>query len=359
MTKFNLYARLIRKFRRRPIKVIIFLLIVVYTICVITIIDSEKVSILEAVLMLLPPILGSLDEIEVITPKGITFILSLVIYICFLGLIFGKLADVLINLALKGGVFVKKVNFEKHIVICGWNFQGQKILESLLSSDDHRGKPIVILADMEKIPYDSGEVDFIPGCPWKREDLIRAGIPKADTAIILTDIRGEKTSNPDAEALMIGLAIENLNKKVHTCVQLLFSENIVHLENAKVDEIICLDQIGGNLMVSSALNHGISKVMNELLTFNKGSEIYRYERKAFDEFNGKSFGEVGKQLLDKKMILIAIESKRDDYVIKVCSNDWIHSCGEEEALIINPQSNYKLRENDSLFIISEKKPTKL
>jgi len=358
MAKFNLYTRFIRKLRRRPIKIIICLLIVVYTICIITITNSEKVSILEAVLMLLPPILGNLGEVEV-TPTGLAFILSLVIYICFLGIIFGKLAEVLVNLALKGGVFVKKVNFIKHIVICGWNFQGPKILESLLSGDTHKEKPIVILADMEKIPYDSVEVDFIPGCPWKREDLIKAGIPKADTAIILTDIRCEKTSNPDADALMVALAIENLNKKVHTCVQLLFSENIIHLENAKADEIICLDQIGGNLMVSSALNHGISKVMNELLTFNKGSEIYRYERKASDEFTSKSFGEVGKQLLEKKMILIAIETKKDDYVIEACSNDWIHSYGDEKVLIINPQNNYKLRENDSLFIISEKKLTKL
>jgi len=358
MTKFNLYTRFIRKFRRRPIKIIICLLIVIYVICIITITNSEKVSILEAVLMLLPPILGNLGEVEV-TPTGIAFILSLVIYICFLGIVFGKLAEVLVNLALKGGVFVKKVNFEKHIVICGWNFQGQKILESLLSSDDYKETPIVILADMEKIPYDSDEVDFIPGCPWKKENLIRAGIPKADTAIILTDIRGEKTSNPDADALMVALAIENLNRKVHTCVQLLFSENIIHLENAKVDEIICLDQVGGNLIVSSALNHGISKVMNELLTFDKGSEIYRYERKVSDEFTDKSFREVGKKLLEKNMILIAIETKKDDYVIEACSNDWIHSYGEDKVLIINPQNKYKLRENDSLFIISEKKLTKL
>jgi len=358
MTKFNLYTRFIRKFRRRPIKIIICLLIVIYVICIITITNNEKVSILEAVLMLLPPILGNLGEVEV-TPTGIAFILSLVIYICFLGIVFGKLAEVLVNLALKGGVFVKKVNFEKHIVICGWNFQGQKILESLLSSDDYKETPIVILADMEKIPYDSDEVDFIPGCPWKKENLIRAGIPKADTAIILTDIRGEKTSNPDADALMVALAIENLNRKVHTCVQLLFSENIIHLENAKVDEIICLDQVGGNLMVSSALNHGISKVMNELLTFDKGSEIYRYERKVSDEFTDKSFREVGKKLLEKNMILIAIETKKDDYVIEACSNDWIHSYGEDKVLIINPQNKYKLRENDSLFIISEKKLTKL
>ena len=107
MGKYYFHVRIIKKFRRRPIKLIICLLIAIYAICVITIINSEKVDIPEAVLMLLPPILGNLGTVE-INPTGIAFILSLVIYVCFLGIIFGKLAEILVNLALKGGGFVKK-----------------------------------------------------------------------------------------------------------------------------------------------------------------------------------------------------------------------------------------------------------
>jgi len=113
----------------------------------------------------------------------------------------------------------------------------------------------VVLADLEKIPYDSDRVDFIQGVPWRKEDLEKAAMSKANTAIVLTDIRSEKNDNPDAEALLITLAIESLNRKVHTCVQLLNSENRPHLENANADEIICLET-GGKLAVSSALNPG-------------------------------------------------------------------------------------------------------
>jgi voltage-gated potassium channel len=319
---------------------------------------SEKVGFLHAVLILMPSILGELGTVEE-NPKDIVFITSLAIYVCFLGLIFGKASQVLVNLLLKGGVVMKKVNYENHIVICGWNYQGPKVVESLLSCGIRGKKAIVILADMEKVPYDSDDVDFVHGCPWREGDLIRAGIPKADNAIILTDIIGEKTSNPDADALMITLAIECLNRNIHTCVQLLSSENRIHLENANADEIICLDQVGGKLLVASALNHGVSNIIKELLTFNQGSELYRYHRKISATYIGKTLGEVGKELLDKKMILVAVETKNDDYITKEFSNDWIHSTGKDRVMMINPQGDYKLRENDSLFIISETEPTEL
>jgi voltage-gated potassium channel len=186
---------------------------------------------------------------------------------------------------------------------------------------------------------------------------MRAGILDADSAIILTDIRGEKSNNPDADALMTTLAIESLNKDVHTCVQLLSSENREHLENANADEIICLDQVGGNLAVSSALNHGLSKIINELLTFNLGSEFYRFKRKIPEKYIGKSFTNVSKELIDKKMILIAVETQKDDTLLEERSHDWIHASTETRVMLINPQGEYILRENDSLFIISEKEPS--
>ena len=66
------------------------------------------------------------------------------------------------------------------------------------------------------------------------------------------------------------------------------------------------------------------------------------------------------------MILIAIETMHDDYVRIVCSKDTDYiqdfidpKSGDERALIVNPQGDYRLRGNDSLFIISENEPTEL
>lgn len=358
MARFGPHVRVTRIFQRRPIIFAVFLLVVIYIACILTVMISERVDFFDAMLLLIPSFLGELGSIEA-TPADIATILSLGIYVLFMAIVVGKLSEALISRALKGGLAMRKVNHKDHVVVCGWNYQGPQILESLLSLEVHKKKAIVVLADTEENPYDSTKVDFVRGCPWKRDDLIRAGIEHADTAIILTNIRGGGEDNPDADALMITLSIETLNSKVHTIVQLLSSENRVHLENANADEIICLDQVGGKLAVSSALNHGLSTIINELLTFDKGSEFYRYHREMPDQYVGRTFWEVAKQLIDRKMILIAVETEKDICVTRDCSNDWVHSVGHNRAMVINPQSDYRFRKGDSLFVISEQEPTEL
>jgi len=345
-----------RWIRRHPIQFIIVMLIVLYIVSISIIITYEKISFLDATLRIVPSFLGELGYFE-INPTGLASMLGLFVYAGFLCILIGKAVEVLVSISIKGGIIMKKVRHKNHFVICGWNYQGPKIIESLLSEGKHHKKPIVVLAELDKPPYSSDKVDFISGQPWRKEDLIKAGILDADSAIILTDIRSEKSKNPDADALMITLAIESLNKNVHTCVQLLSSENREHLENANADEIICLDQVGGNLAVSSTLNHGLSKIINELLTFNFGSEFYRYKKSIPETYIGKSFSEISKELMDKKMILIAVETQKDEYLLNECSHDWVHASKETRAMLINPQGEYILREKDSLFIISEKEPT--
>jgi voltage-gated potassium channel len=182
---------------------------------------NENISFLEAILVTIPSFLGEMGSIEY-NPTGIASMIGLFVYAGFLGIMIGKSAEFLVNLSLKGGVIMKKIRYKNHIIICGWNYQGPKIIEGILLGDTHLRRPIVILADLDKPPYSSDKVDFVSGSPYKKKDLIRAGIKTADSAIILTDIKNEKTDNPDADALLITLAIESLNQEVHTCVQLLY-----------------------------------------------------------------------------------------------------------------------------------------
>ena len=356
--RFGILNTIVRYYQRHPLIFIMIVLTIIYFISVVLIVIYENVSPIEAALRIIPSFLGDLSTVE-LTVTGVASLLGLIVYLGFLSVIIGMVSTKIFSLLLRGGVVTKKIRYKNHIVICGWNYQAKRIIKTLLSDDIRFNKPIVVLADLEKHPCPNYDVDFVSGQPWDKEDLIRAGVPNADTAIVLTDIRSDRTGNPDGEALMITLAIESLNSDVHTCVQLLSSENRCHLENANADEIICLDQVGGNLAVSSAINHGLSNVINELLTFDQGSEFYRFKKKIPKEYVGKSFSDIGKKLLDKKMVLIAVETQKDDYLVEECANDWVHSSFRGRAIVINPQGEYKLRENDSLFIISEKEPSEL
>lgn len=250
---------------------------------------------------------------------------------------------------------VDKVTLKGHVVICGWNFHGIKVVEDLTSEQLFSEDSIVILANLEKTPYYSERITFINGSPWEKKNLEKANMKYAKSVIILAN---PDIPNPDAETLMTTLSIKRNYPNVYSSVQLYNSENEEHLENAGADEIICFDRFGADLAVSSAVTHGISKIINELLTFNKGSEIYRYDEKLPDYYTGKSFREVAKNLLEKNMILLAVETDSGDYEAKG-DDDWVYSSKKGKIIIINPQKEYNIKKDDAFYIISLERPRKL
>ncbi|MCX7795050.1 MAG: NAD-binding protein [bacterium] len=353
----NLLYLILRRVRRNLLRVLLLFILIVYLSCLITVMLYKKTSLPSALMFLLPAFLGELQDLNTDLAE-IARLVALANYVLFLSIIVTKISEKIINLALSGGVTLNKVNYKGHIMICGWNYQAPKIIESLLSSDIHSKKQIVILADFERVPYNSDRVDFIKGFPWKNEDLIRAGVFTADIALVLSDING-KSSNPDADALLTVLAIERLNKSVYTCVQILSSENKIHFENAGADEIICLDELGSNLLISSSLNPGISKLVSSLLIFGEGTEIYKYKKPIPERFINKSLSEIAKSLIDKDVIAFAIETEKDEHINGIDFKQELLSLPNGRALIINPPKDYRFRKGDSLFIMCKEEPEEL
>ena len=344
----------------RPITVILCLLTYSYLFATVLIMAFEKVGFVKAATMVMPAFLGEIGEVEsnsVVTQASI--LAALLVSVVFLAVITAKITSMFIEFCRRGGSIVKKVNLSNHIIICGWNFQGEKIAKELLDSGAMSHREVVILADSEQRPMKDERVEFVRGDPTQDEDLIRAGVKNADSVIVLNDLT-KQANEADAEALMIVLAVESINRKVHTSVQIVNSSNRRHLERAHADEIICLDQMGGNLVTASAINHGISRVVTELLTFNSGSEFYRYDRHLSDKLVGKEFFEAVQMLVQQRVILLGFETDDSEELRQRLSRDILHSVENGKRLIVvNPQSQYKIRQGDALFIIAESEPTEL
>jgi voltage-gated potassium channel len=363
MKKFGVQRsiRFLQKhFVRRPLISVLSVFVIIYTGITILITILEDLSFAEASVMLLPAFLGELGVLEVkcfLTKIGM--LASLLVSLLFVAVVTAKITSVFVEFVARGGSIVKKVNFSDHIIICGWNFQGKKIVEKLYNADLKMKRNVVILANLDTRPVQDESVEFIKGDPTQDEDLINAGVKRASSVIVLSDLRKEANES-DAEALMIVLAVESLNRQVHTSVQILNSDNRIHLERAHADEIISLDQLGGSLSVASSLNPGVSNIVTELLTFNSGSEFYRYDRKLSDKIIGKEFTEVVSILAKRKMILLGVEIDDSPEIRKKLTMDMLHPGNEEGRLIIvNPQGPYKIQQGDALFIIAESEPVKL
>lgn len=349
-----------KKVVHRPVLSILLLLVFVYFVAVFIVMAYEKVGFGDATAMILPTFFGELGVMESrFLAVRMSIVAGLVASITFLAIITAKITSSLLEFLRRGGSMTKKVKFSGHIIICGWNFQGERIINHLLSPDQKRYRQIVVLANVEQRPVKDERIEFIMGDPTQDGDLVRAGVMRADSIIVLTDFT-KGPNEADAEALMVVLAVESLNREVHTCVQLLNSANRMHLERAHADEIICLDQIGGNLVVSSALNHGLSHVVSELLTFNIGSEFYRYDGHISGATLGREFAEAVQVLAQRRMILLAVETNDSEDLRRQLSADILYKLREEErVMVVNPQSQYKIRQGDALFVIAESEPLEL
>jgi voltage-gated potassium channel len=326
--------------------------------CAVVIAIEEDISLFEALLRVLAFFLGELGAIEGSPLARLATSIGLIAGVVFVAIIGAKIVTVFVNLSLRGGRIMKKVNHEDHIIICGWNIQGKNIIKQLLSPDIKQKRPIVILANLDTRPIDEDRVDFISGDPTKKEDLENAGIMTANTAIILTEMGSgfQKDINPDAQAVLMTLAVETARPDVYTCVQLINSEYREHLEHVNVDEYISFDHLGSNLMVASALNHGLSRILNGLLTFDVGSEFYKVEIP--EAFVDKEFREVAKALNDKRMTLLAVDTDESklDLEWKAELRD-VGMLKEGKGWLVNPQKDYTLQKGDGLYIIAEEEPT--
>jgi len=349
-----------RRIINRPILSILFLLLVIYFGAVLVIMTYERIDFVGANLEILPAFLGELGIIESpYVAVQISIIVGMIASITVLVIITAKITSVFVEFVRRGGIMAKKVNLSGHTIICGWNFQGERVISELFSADVRRQRGVVVLNDNEKRPFKDERVEFIKGDPSQDKDLVRAGIMKADSVIVLTDLN-KGANEADAEALMVVLAVESLNRVVHTCVQIVNSANRMHLERAHADEIICLDQVGGSLAVASALNHGVSRIVSELLNFNLGSEFYRYDRPISNKLVGKEFSEAVQVLAQKRILLVAVETDYSKELLQQMDADVVYNLPEEDRIMmVNPQSDYSIRQGDALFVIAESEPHKL
>jgi voltage-gated potassium channel len=357
--RYNLWLNR-RRIVNRPVLSILITLVVIFVAACAIIARSYDISFGNAILKVFPAFIGELGEVE--GPNifaQLSLLVGLMASLTFIVIITAKITSVLIELLMRGGSMAKKVNFSGHTIICGWNFQGERIVKDLLAANNKKQRGIVILTDSAERPIKDERVEFVKGNPSRDEDLERAGIHKADSVIVLTDFTIDMNA-ADAEAIMIALAVESLNRDVHTCVQIMNSDNAIHLQHANADEIICLDQMGGSLAVASAVNHGVSEVISELLSFNKGSEIHRYDNALSDNIAGKEYAVAAKNLAEQRMVLMAVETDLTEDIKAMERTDVLHKLSEgNRVIIVNPQASYTIRQGDALFVAAEDQPAAL
>ena len=242
-------------------------------------------------------------------------------------------ASILINRKIKEEQGMNSYQFENHIIFCEWNARARSILLQFRSNISTRNTPIVLIAEMERRPMEDKNLFFIKGAV-NDETLQRANLDRASTVIILGDDRLEGGAR-DAKVVLSTLTVESLNPSVYTIVELLDERYLQHCQRANADEIIVSSELSAMLISQSALNHGISRLFNELLSPAIGNQTHTIPLPP--ELIGKTF-------LDALPLL---KASRQSIAIGVQN--------AQGEIICNPDGDYCFQAQDQLILITSPK----
>ena len=262
-------------------------------------------------------------------------VVVMVFGIGILGMFTATIASAFVDTKIKEGKGVKEVKVKDHFLICGWSYKAKEIIAELRADKKVHNRPIVIIADIPEKPVEDENTFFIHG-EVDVDVLKKANLKDASVVMILTDENLDSYSR-DAKVVLNTLSIRKLNPKVYICVEISDSRNMQHGKLAGADEIIVIGELSGNLLVQAALDHGITKIITELVSNRYGNELYKV--KPPENLTGMKFIDVLTFIKEKhNAIIVAIES------------------GEDNKLAANPPMEYTIKPGDDLVLIAAARP---
>lgn len=272
-------------------------------------------------------------DISPTTAEGRTLAVFIMFFgIGLLGMLSASLATILISKRLKENKGMCQSTVEDHIIICEWNHRTKAILKELRADVQTADVPIVLVAAIDEKPVDDEGLVFVKGVVCE-ETLEKANLKDARTVIVLGDDSLEPTGR-DAKVVLSTLTIETMNPDVYSIVELVDRTNEQHCLRANADEIIVGSELSSHLIASAANDHGVSRIVLELLSSRFGNELYTMP--VLDEM-------VGEKFLD---LFVSMKTENNTTVIGIQK-----SRGGD--VISNPDADYPLEKGDLLMVISK------
>ncbi len=278
---------------------------------------------------------------------------------------------------IREGKGLEKINFEGHIVICGWNEYSESLLESLLSLSTIDNLKIVLINELSEddinnvmFKHKKLEIKYVRGDFTSENILDLANVREAQTVLVTPDNSTLSTSEPDERTLLTTLTLKAMNPSVKVYAHILNQASKGHLRRANVDDIIIRDEFTGFFLASHVANPGIPQAFSELLNYSVRMNLQRIEIPANKV--GNTFGELSDYFKDAgNGILIGITSERepvkisdvltsdasslDQFIERKFAESGINLEDEKGHRVeINPPNNLIIARNDVALIIGEK-----
>lgn len=231
--------------------------------------------------------------------------------ISVLGYLLSVVASYLIEARGKELRGMGRVRFEDHVLII--NYPGPARLMAvldLLARDPRTARSPVVLVDdrLDELPARFAErgVRFVSGPPSVDETLDRARFRSARYALILA--RDPHLPESDDRSLAAALTLEKLHAELLTTVECVDPNHVALFERAGVDNVVCVDQVSTNLLVSETLEAGVMGVVAEITSAAFGQQLYVVDVEAADRL---TIDDLRARLAGQRVLLLGVRRGRE------------------------------------------------
>jgi len=213
---------------------------------------------------------------------------------------------------------LEKVKVSDHIILCGWNKNGEQIMDSIQYLSEGESLDLVLINDLGedqinhlKNRYRDVRLHFVAGDFTSEQILEQANLREASTVVIIPNIVNGTVVNPDEKTIFATLTIKGMEPNVRVIAYLSDRENLTHIRRANVDEVVVSDDFGAYILASHVMDPGIPQTINTL--FNNKTPA-RFKRVSIPkEFIGQSFEDLFDHFHTKHgWILVGIYSEEEN-----------------------------------------------
>ncbi|MFD2671753.1 potassium channel family protein [Marinicrinis sediminis] len=202
-------------------------------------------------------------------------VLTLFIYVFGIGLlslVIGKIIDTVAEFHRRRETGQLRYQGKGHVIVINWSKKAQYAVEEILTTDANI--EVVVIDEMAKHPYDKPNVHFISGDPSSLEILEQADLVNARSAILFADARIDEPTLVDGKSLLLASTIESVAPNVHTTVEIMMEKHIQNFRHIKVNDFVLSQDAVSRLAVRSALNEGSVDIFTQLLSRQRGADVY-------------------------------------------------------------------------------------
>ena len=251
----------------------------------------------------------------------------------FLGMFTATIASAFVERKMQQNRGLKALKgLKNHILLCGWNYSADEVISEIHADD--RERDIAIIANLDESPMEGHHIHFVRGDPADLDKLEMACFRTAGTAIVLHD-ESSKGNARDGQAVLTVLAIKHERSDIYVCVQIMDENNAEHCHRAGADEVIVTGGLTAKLMGQATLDHGVTKIVSELLSNKYGNQFYKL--KCPEKYVGTTF----------KSVFSVFKEDYDGIIVGIEKVD---------KLLTNPSGDVLLKKDDFLVLIAEKRP---